>query len=187
MKRLPCSFLCLLACLLAVDSARADSTREILAQAQNEYRQGDLTAAKKDFKIALQLDPRNQTAINFLRQIAVTEKAGGASPGPEKQSAGVVIPKIEIKEASLASVLDVLKADVAKATNNKVAVNFVLQVPPDIQQKALTLSLSNIPLSEALRYIGSLAGVQFSFEKYAIVVKPVGSGAAATTGGPAPQ
>jgi hypothetical protein len=42
----------------------------------------------------------------------------------------------------------------------------------------------NVPFTEALKYLGELADVQFSFEKYAIVVKK--KAAAATAGEPAP-
>ena len=38
----------------------------------------------------------------------------------------------------------------------------------------ITLNLTNIPFTEALRYVGSLAGVAFTYDKYAIMVKPVG-------------
>jgi hypothetical protein len=188
MKRLPTLFLFLVLCALTPGTSRADSpAQQLLVQAQNEYRQGDMTAAKRDFQAALQLDPRNQTAINFLRQIAVTEKAPASKiPSQEKQVAGLIIPKVEFKEATLASALDSLKGSVAKLSDGKASVNFVLQLPADKLQTPVTLSLANVPFPDVLRYLGTVANVEFAFEKFAVVVRPAASGATAATG-PAPQ
>jgi hypothetical protein len=35
-----------------------------------------------------------------------------------------------------------------------------------------TLALQDVPLTEVLRYIGELANVTFSYEPFAVVVKP---------------
>jgi len=75
-----------------------------------------------------------------------------------------------------------MKKAADKISNGKVAVSFVVEVPPDqVNSQPVTLSLTNIPFTEALRYIGGVAGLNFTYEKYAIVVRPNGSAAATAT------
>jgi hypothetical protein len=40
------------------------------------------------------------------------------------------------------------------------------------KEKKFTLSLQNVPFTEVLRYIGELTNVQFSYDRFAITVKP---------------
>jgi hypothetical protein len=123
-------------------------------------------------------------AINFLRLIAAQQKAGaGAGNTPlERQVSNLILPKVEYKEATLDSVLDSLKRTAAKLTDNKVAVNFVPAIPSEqLHQSTVTLSLSNVPFTEVLRYIGSLTNVQFVYDKYAITVKPAAAATTAST------
>ncbi len=180
MKRLPLPLL-LAAAFLAAAGARAEQTfQQTLTQAQTEYMRGDMDAAKRDFETVLAQDPKNPVAISHLRLIQIANQEHGAGHTLEKDLAGVILPKIEFKEATFDSTLDVLKKMVARATNDKKTVNFVSQVPPEIAAKPITLSLTNVPFGEVLKYLGSLANVRFTFDKYAITVKPVGEAAAAT-------
>jgi hypothetical protein len=41
----------------------------------------------------------------------------------------------------------------------------------------VTLSLTNIPLTEALRYLGGLVNAKVEYDKYAIVIRPAGGAA----------
>jgi hypothetical protein len=68
-----------------------------------------------------------------------------------------------------------MKKTADRLSNGKIAVSFVVQAPEAVTSTPVTLSLSNIPFTEALRYIGGVAGINFTYEKYAIVVKPNGS------------
>jgi hypothetical protein len=60
-------------------------------------------------------------------------------------------------------------------------VNFVLQLPEEqVKKQTVTLSLANVPFTEVLRYLGTLSGTTFTFEKYAITVRPAAGTAPAT-------
>jgi hypothetical protein len=92
---------------------------------------------------------------------------------------------VEFKEATLGSALDYLKQVVARVSEGKAAVNFIVQLPDDqVKTQTVTLNVTNIPFTEVLRYIGGLANVQFEYEKYAVVVKAKGSTAATTSSAP---
>ena len=159
--------------LLALSVASfAESAQELLTQAQVAYQKGEVETAKKLFKAVLQADPRNPTAISFLKLIAGVEKKKPAGASTQKQLEGLIVPKVEFKEATLGSVLDFLKQTAAKVSDGKTAVNFVVQLPEDQVKKTVTLSLTNVPMSEVLRYLGGLADIDFTYEKYAVLVKP---------------
>jgi hypothetical protein len=150
--------------------------QQLLTEGQTAFMKNDLATARADLQLVLELDPHNKTAIGYLRRIAVMEsqqsKGGGVM---EKQLQALTIPKLEFKEATLGSALDYMKKTADRLSNGKIAVSFVVQAPEAVTSTPVTLSLSNIPFTEALRYIGGVAGINFTYEKYAIVVKPNGS------------
>jgi hypothetical protein len=162
-----------------------NTVSQALAEAQRAYYGGNLELAKVKFMQVLQTDPQNPTALHFLTTIRTQESAtGSAGAQAGKQFKTLVLPKVEMRDVSLADALDRLKQLVAKQSDGKLAANFVAKLPPETIDQKITLSLVNVPFTEALKYLGELADVQFSFEKYAIVVKK--KAAAATAGEPAP-
>lgn len=167
MKLLP-AFLSLL--VLGATVFAADVSK-ILSEAQTAMIRGDIETAKRNFQIVYQLDPKNVVAIGGLRQIAAQEAKGGGSPAIEKQLSAVILPQVQFKEATLTEALDFLKKKVTEASGGKQTANFVVQ--PGVDQNAkITLSLTNIPLTEALRYLSGLVNAKMDYQKYAIVIKP---------------
>ena len=171
-------------CLLITDSsltAAPGELQQLLTEGQAAYQKGDLATAKMDFDWVIRMDPHNKAAIGYLRMIAAQEgqrsKGGGAQ---EKALSGLMIPKLEFKDATLGSALDYMKKAAEKISEGKVAVSFVVQLPQEqVNTQTITLSLANVPYTEALRYIGDLASLKFTYEKYAIRVEPRTGGAAA--------
>jgi hypothetical protein len=169
------------AMLFSPEVQAQQSVQQLLTEAQKSYMRGDLETAKHQFQTVNRIDPKNPTAIGFLRRIAVESKANtGASL--EKQLAAVIIPKVEFREATLGSALEYLKLAVTKASDGKTSVNFIVQLPEDqVKGQAITLNVTGIPFTEVLRYVGGLANVQFEYDRYAVVVKPKGGTVSATT------
>ncbi len=170
----------LLASLCLAVGVHAETAQEVLTQAQAAYLRGDIDTAKKGFSQVVKADPRNQTAIGYLKMIAAQEAKAPVGNPLQKQLEKLIIPKVEFRDANLGSALDFLKTAATKNSDGKVAVNFVVQLPDElVKTTVVTLSLANIPYSEALRYLGSVANIDFAYEKYAIVVKPRGTASAA--------
>ena len=180
MKLLP-TFLTASALLFAAPLfAASESVTQVMEDAQRAYASGDMATAKKDFQIVVELDPKNTTARNYLRNIQAREALQPRSGDIEKQFANIILPKVEFKEATLGSVFDYLRQQVPKVTNGKTNVNFVLAVPDtQLTTQAVTLQLTNIPFTETLRYLADLAALQIEYQKYAIKVSPKGAGAVA--------
>ena len=164
--------LVLTAWFIGGELARAqESFQQVYAEAQRAYLGGNLEVAKQKFLLALELNPKHQPVQNYLRMIrAQEEQAGGANP-QQKELQALVLPQVKFREASLDSALEYLKQQAATSAG-KTQVNFVSQLPPEMAEKKVTLNLTNVPFTEALRYLGEVGGVTFEIQRYAVLVKP---------------
>jgi hypothetical protein len=163
--------LVLLLITAAVAFAAENSTQELLTDAQRNYLRGDLEAAKSGFQRVLEIEPRNHSALRYLRMIQAQEAKSGGGGQLEKELRSVSIARVDFRQASLDSALQYLKQEAAR--QGKEGISFVVQ--PDVDQlQKITLNLSNVPLLEVLRYIGDLANVRFDVQQYAIVVSKRG-------------
>jgi hypothetical protein len=164
--------------------AHGENPQQFLTDGQVALQRGDLETAKRNFDIVIRIDPANKTAIGFLKQIKVQEAKAGGGAAVEKALSQLVIPKIEFKEATLSSALDFLKRKVNDVSAGKQSVNFVVQPGVDQNGTLVTLSVTGLPFTEALRYLGEVANVSFTYQQYAILVRARGS--ATATNNPAP-
>ena len=101
-----------------------------------------------------------------------------SGPGSWSPQTKLVLPSVQYRDAELNAVLDALRQQISKATDGKQAINFVMQLPPEQAKTSISLSLTNIPATEVLKYIGALANVSFTYDKYAIIVRPASPTAA---------
>jgi len=169
--------LALICTLLPVIGFADPSVPDLMAQAQRAYVGGDYDTAKELFSEVLQLDPQNTLAIGFLRNIRLRQ--GGASPAAKDQLSGLILPKVELKEATFSAALDFFKHEAAAQS---VTVSFVPQLPAGAMDHPVTLSLSQIPFLDALKYLCALNNATYKVERFAIVITP-----AAAAASPAPS
>ena len=73
MKTLQFLLVGFLTSIVLIVGATAEPTRDLLIAAQTAYMKGDMETAKKNFQAVNKLEPKNVTAIGFLRKIAVDE------------------------------------------------------------------------------------------------------------------
>lgn len=160
--------------LFTAPPLRAQTAAELAKEGQRAMMGGDNETAKMKFKLALEMDRNNVAARNFLRMIAAQEAKAGVGGTLEKQLGGLVLDRVEFRAATFREALDFLKQ---KAAAQNVAVSFVSQLPPEAAQRPVTLSLSRVPFTEALRYLCEANGAKYSVEKYAMVITPAGGAA----------
>lgn len=172
-----------LALLFVAATASGQAVADLLSEAQRAYVRGDSAGAKEKFEIVRRLEPDNRTAIMYLRRISAEEAADpsrrNAPNATQTALQQLILPRVDLREASLAEVLEFLRQKGNQIAQGKVAINFVPQLDETQKAAKITLSLQNVPFTEALRYVGELGGVQFVYERFAIVVKPKGSAPAA--------
>ena len=162
-----------------VSTSVAADVADLMTEAQRAYIRNDLAAAKEKFELVRKMEPGNRTAVSYLRRIMADEiqQNAGKAPRNTTQEAlkKIILEKVEFREASLPEALEFLKQKGTQLGEGKVAINFVLQLDEQTQNAKITITLQKVPFSEVLRYVGDLAGVQFVYEPYAIVVKPKGA------------
>ena len=172
----------MLAMASLVSTTFATDVADLLTEAQRAYMRNDYATAKEKFGLVLKLDPSNKTAIGYQRRLLAEElqNAGkGDRNATQEALKKLIMEKVEFREASLPEALEFLKQKGNQLSGGKVPINFVLQLDEQAQAAKITISMQKIPFSEVLRYVGDLAGVQFVYEPYAIVVKPKGGAQAA--------
>ncbi len=83
--------------------------------------------------------------------------------------AGVIIPRLEFSEAKLSEAVTFL---IAKGRQSgAVSLNIVVVTPPT-PEPTITLSLTDIPLTDAIRYVAQLAGLKVRRDASAFVLEP---------------
>ncbi len=96
----------------------------------------------------------------------------------KKRARKVIVPKIDLKDASLPDVLDELAelwATQTKKPEEKegARMNFILQVPEETaKQLKITLKLQQIPFEEAVKYVTQMVGLRYRIEDFAIRIYP---------------
>ncbi|MEQ1859923.1 MAG: hypothetical protein ABMA13_08305 [Chthoniobacteraceae bacterium] len=151
----------------------ANDLQRVLSEAQTAMLRGDIETAERNYRLAYQMDSRNPVAIGGLKQVAIARSKGGGAAAVEKQLSSVIIPQVQFKEATFSEALDFLKKKVTDLSGGKQSANFVVQ--PGVDQGAkITLSLTNIPLTEAMRYLAELVSAKVEYQQYAIVIRPSG-------------
>jgi hypothetical protein len=155
---------------------RAQSTQEMFEEAKKAYYRGDLELAKAGLEAVISIDPRHTTARAYLGRIQHQIKEQGAKGGNnlEAQMTALIIPSIDFKEATLGSIIEFLPAKAAELTEKKFEPSIIFKGDPEeLERKKVTLKLTNVPMSEVLRYVGDLTEVKFVYDKYAVVATPV--------------
>lgn len=87
-------------------------------------------------------------------------------------AAAITLPKVVLEEAPLPTVLQFLQAKSLELDPDKKGLNFILNAPGDPAPDTVRISLSlrEVPLSEALRYVAELANLELRYDDDAVVL-----------------
>ena len=163
-------------CWLLPLRAHAQTAPQLYADAVQSLQAGDVAAAKHKLQLTLEIDRNFAPASALLKRINLVQATtpgaqGAAAPVPVGTLRTLAFP-VEFKETSLPTALEYIQQQVQAASGGKANVNFVLQLPPELANRKVTLRLNHVPVMDVLHYIGDLAGVSFQVQPYAIVVVP---------------
>lgn len=96
--------------------------------------------------------------VDVVRPDPARTNSKGAAATLAKAQA-IRIPKLEFREASVTEALDYLRRKSVELDPEKKGINIVLKAPPNLAQIKITLSLTDVPLLEAVRYVANLAAL----------------------------
>ena len=128
----------LLVPLLSLGVLADDSIPTLMSQAQRAYVASDYDTAKTLFNEVLEVQPTNTMAIQFLR--AIRQRQAGMPSAPAKAPMkGLILAKIDFKDATFSTALDSFRQEAAE---QGVTVSFVTQLPAAQMEHTVTLNLS---------------------------------------------
>ena len=106
----------------------------------------------------------------------VSEPAGAGSETAkiERKLERIIIPRLNFKDASIQEAVDYLRKKSVEFDPDepKTGVKIVFKLDASKVDSPITVSLSNIPLIEVLRYVTGLANVKFMVESDAVAIVP---------------
>jgi predicted DNA-binding ribbon-helix-helix protein len=82
----------------------------------------------------------------------------------------LVIPEVSVREASVSEVVDFLKEQAQTLSVDKDPINVVWEAPEETKTAKVTLSLREVPLADALRYVTESVGLRYRVDAHAIVI-----------------
>ena len=192
MKNCPPFFLLVLAVLCGVLPARMHAQQtasQLYDDAVRSYQAGDVEEAKRKLQLTLEVDKNFRPASALLGRIDLAQRKpaapgqAAAAPVPLRLLQTMAFP-VEFKDTTLSTALESIRQQVEQASGGQAQINFVLQLPPELANKKITLRLNHVPVLDVLHYLGDLAGVKFQVQPYAIAVVPA---AGATAEGASPH
>lgn len=80
------------------------------------------------------------------------------------------LPKLELAGATLEEVVEYLRITSRDIDPDGKGVDFIVNSAPEVASKSLTLTLLDIPLEEAVRYVTELAGMSYKLDDAAVVI-----------------
>jgi len=148
------------------------------------FNSGNYGEALIKFESVLKARPDYVYARSYAARCktALAQNAGPTN-NLEGQLARIVLPSINFADAPLGDVLDYFSARATEISNGQTTVNFIYKGTTEQRSGTLiTLSLRNVPMTEAIKYVGELSKSRISYEPHAVVVDP---GTATTPAAPA--
>ncbi|HEY5742497.1 MAG TPA: tetratricopeptide repeat protein [Terrimicrobiaceae bacterium] len=161
-------FLALLVLLLPFSFLHAQHD-EMQSEGVRAFQAGDYSTARSLFESLLEIDPKNPAARNYLRAIALRESNGA---GLEATLKNIVIPALDFEDVSVREAVAFVSQKVSELSGGKQSLNVVWMVSPEGTAR-ITLNLQNVPALEVLRYIGDAANLRFSYDAYAVKIRPM--------------
>ncbi len=149
----------------------ADDIETLFQMGRTAYYKGDLEQAHQLLSMVAQQNPRHQETRILLGDIRAKLNASGSSL--KKKYAGVKLAKIEFADVTLQEALDGLRVMSKNASSGQVVPNFIV-TNETLKTKTLSLSLTDVPLTQAIEYVARVAGAKAAYDDHAVLFTSAG-------------
>ncbi len=147
--------------------AKAEDLNAVYQQGRAAYYRGDMDAAYKLLSRVAAANPKHAETANMLAYIRANHQP--ADNTLKTQYAAVMLPKVEMADVTLTEALEGLRVLSKNASAGKVMPNVIVK-GEELGQRKLSLSLSNVPLTEALNYVTQLVSARATYDKHAVIL-----------------
>lgn len=159
--------LLLAAVLAAPTSVRAeDDLHVVYEEGRAAFHAGQFELAREKLAYVLSKSPGHLPTQAMMAQIV--QKIGADNTMLRKSYEKVIIDKIEFTDVALDEALQAVRVLARRASNDKVSPNIIVK-SPEIGRKPVSISLTQVPLSEVLNYLAQLTGARLSYDKAAVM------------------
>ena len=145
-------------------SVGANEMQVVFQQGKALFFQGKFSEAKPLLEQVAAADPRHMETQAMLARIKLQEKQG---PTLMDKLATVRLETVEFDDVTVPEALEGLKALSKAASGGKVVPNFIVRGEAEMT-KRIKLSLKNISLTDAIKYVAELSGTQCRYEANAV-------------------
>lgn len=158
---------------LCAPVVRAQDDLHVLYQeGRAAFMAGQFDIAREKLALVLAKNPEHPQTRAMMATIE--QKLGADNTLLRKSYEKIILEKFDVSEADLSESLQALKILARNASGGKVVPNIIVR-DPELGKKPVTLNLTKVPLSEALRYLAELTGAHLSYEKSAVIFSKPGS------------
>lgn len=146
---------------------------EVYDKGRLAFTGGDIDTAKKLFSHIVRYKPDHMPSRSYLSQIKIIEEQRPGNRTLEKKLDSIILGEVDINSVPIADAIAYLKVRSRADSAGGYAPNILLKgLTPEQMKTPIKIYLTKVPLSYALKTVGEAAGVQFRYEKYAIVGTP---------------
>ena len=147
--------------------AQAEDLNAMYQQGRAAYYKGDLDTAYRLLSKVAAANPQHADTKNMLAYIRANYQPKDESL--KNQYASVTLPKVELNDVTLTEAIEGLRTLSKNASGGKVVPNVIVK-GTDLGQRKLSLSLANVPLSEALNYITQIVDARATYDKHVVIL-----------------
>ncbi len=152
---------------LVTAPAHSEDLNAVYQQGRAAFYQGDFAKAQQLLTRVAAANPKHPDTVRMLAYIQANHRKVDTTL--KDQYATVILPKVEMADVTLAEAIEGLRALTKNASNGKVVPNVIVK-GEELGQRKLSLSLANIPLSEALSYVTQLTSSKATYDKHAVIL-----------------
>ncbi len=143
-----------------------DSLQVIYEEGRTAFYSGQYELAREKLSKVLEKNPSHPQTLAMMATIK--QKIGEDNTALRHSYEKVILPKFEVTEVTLDESLQALRILARNASKGAVVPNIIIK-NPDLGKKQVSLSLTSVPLSEAINYLAQLAGAKLTYEKSGVM------------------
>ena len=160
--------------LPSIAQQKTSSFAELYKQGVEDYKAGNYKEAVQKLGTVAKRYPRNAKVQYYLRNAKMRALAAGPKNTMERDLRSLVVQHVEFEDADLNTVFAYLSQKAEEMSDGRIKPNFIYQgSAEDRAQANITLKLSNVPMTDIIRYVGEITRTRFKYDAYAIMGTPL--------------
>jgi len=153
-----------LVCLYSLPLIATES--DALQAAMEAYRTKDWATAKALFQEVLRSQPNNAAARTMLKTATENDSKARASI---RELEKIILPEVKLNEVTVREAFVYVSQKIGAARGDNKPYNIVVAVSDEaLKDKRVTLSLTSIPATDAIKYVAELVNLQVTFDQFAV-------------------